>query len=645
MFQLLRSFVTSKIGALIAAVFLRLIIFAFAAGDIAGLNQGTFGGGGDRVAKVGGRSISTTQLSQAATNALENLKQQNPQLSMKGFVASGGVEKVLDDMISRNALAIFGQKNGIVASDRLIDSEIAKIPAFRGVDGKFSEAAYRQLLAQRGFTDDMVRADLGEGLITRQILEPAAFGTTVPRELAVRYAGLLREKRSGAIALLPSPLFAPKTPPSDKDLTAFYTAHRNQFVRPERRIIRYATFGDEVLKNLTPPSDAEIAAFYNANKAKYAASEMRRLTQLVLPTEAAARAVADEVAKGKSLQAVASEKGLSAAALPATDKAALAASSSQAVADAAFAAAQGTVTAPARSPIGWHVLHVDGIDKRPERTLDQVRSEIVTQITAAKRRRAMGDLTTRIEDEFDKGANLTDVAKELGITVQLTPALTSDGKSYANPAEQLPPAVTKVASAAFSMEKENEPQVAEAEPNKTFVIFDVSEIAPSAPAPLAEIKQDVTAALLLDKGSAAAKAAADKLLDQTRKGVPLAQAAAALKLPIPPVQAIDMNRSDLARQGRQPAPPLVLLFSMAKGTTKILPAPGNRGWFVVSLKDIVTPPLAADDPLVPQAQQELGEVVGNEYAESLRRAIRAEVKVQRNDAAIKSVRAQLGGGS
>lgn len=643
MLQFFRGFLTSKFGAVFALLFLGLLAFAFAAGDMAGMGLGSGRGSGDRVATVGGQKIGSQDLNQAANNALENLKQQNPRLSMKGFVLSGGLERVLDDMISRVAVSVFGRDHGIVASDRLIDSEITKIPAFRGLDGKFSETIFRQLLAQRGISEALVRADLEQGLISRQILEPAAFGSSVPRELATRYAALLRESRSGAIALLPSPLFAPKTPPSDKELAAFYAAHRDQFIRPERRVIRYAMFGDEALKGLVAPSDAEIAAAYNANKVQYAASEERRLTQLVLPTEAAARAVAAEVAKGKTLQAAAAEKGLSTTGLGPVAKPALAASNGQAVADAAFAAASGSLAGPARSAIGWTLVHVDAIEKRPERTLDQARGEIVAQLTATKRRKALGDLTARLEEEFDNGGNLADAAKELGLTLQQTPALTADGKSYVNPSEPIAPALARVIPAAFAMDKENEPQVAEAEPNKTFAIFDVSDIAVSAPAPLAEIKNDVLTAYLLDKGSAAAKAAAEKLLAEGRKGVPLAQAAAALKLAIPPVQAVDMNRQQLTQNGQRPAPPLILLFSMAKGTTKILPAPGNRGWFVVSLKDIVTPPQQANDPMVPAAQRELGQLVGDEYAQSLRRAIRAELKIERDAAAVKTLRGQLAG--
>jgi peptidyl-prolyl cis-trans isomerase D len=83
---------------------------------------------------------------------------------------------------------------------------------------------------------------------------------------------------------------------------------------------------------------------------------------------------------------------------------------------------------------------------------------------------------------------------------------------------------------------------------------------------------------------------------------------------------------------------------MARGTTKLLPISGNRGWFVVSLRDITPQPLAANDELVPATQRELGQMAGSEYAEGLRRAIEAEVTVKRNEAGIKAVRTQLGGG-
>lgn len=646
MLQFFRNTVTSKIGAAIVLAFLVVIAIAFASADVA--NTGSFGGvaGGDRVATVGKDRIGTAALSQGATAAVERLKAENPRLSMQSFLAQGGLDQVLDEMINRTALAVFGRKHGVVAGDRLVDSEIAQMPAFKGPDGRFSEDAFRTAIQQRGVSEALVRDDIAQGLIAKQLLVPAAFAAIAPRELAKRYTALLKDRRIGSLAVLPSALFAPAKPPTDQELAAYYTKSRDRFIRPERRVVRYASFGDDALKTVAAPTDAEIAARYNASKALYAAQETRRVTQLIVPTEAAAKAIVAEVAGGKTLEAAASGKGLATADLGAVSKQALASQASQPVADAVYAAGKGTIAAPARSGLGWHVMRVDGIDVRAARTLDQVKPELVAQLTTAKRRAALTDMLSKIEDSFDQGGNLADAAKQLGVDIQQTKPLTADGRIYENPAETAPPVLAKVLQTAFAMEQENQPQIAEVEPGKTFVIFDVTDIAPSAPAPLKEIRDDVVAAYMVDKGFAAAQAAAKKVQAGMGSNGDLAKALAALGKPLPPAQPINMDRVELSamsQTGQQVPPPLALLFSMAKGTVKLLAAPQERGWFVVHLKDIQTTPVADNDPLVAATASELGNLAGDEYAAALRNAISAEVGVERNAAAVKAVRQQLGG--
>lgn len=644
MLQFFRKMMNSRVGVIAALVFLALIALAFASADVS--NSGSFGGvtGGDRAATVGKQRIDSSALSQAATTAVENLRQQNPRMSMKAFLAEGGLDQVLDQLIDRTALGEFGRKYGIIASERLIDSEITKMSAFKGPDGKFSEAAFRQALQQRGISEKLVRDDLAQGLIARQILVPAAFGAVVPRELTDRYATLLRETRAGGIAVLPAAAFAPKTPPNAQELAAFYTKNQARFIRPERRVIRYAVFGEEAIKTAPAPTEAEIAAAYTANKAAYAAQESRRITQLIVPTEAAAKAIEAEVAGGKSLEAAASAKGLSAAAIGAISRESLASSASQAVADASFAAAQGKLATPARSGLGWHLMRIDGIDKRPARSLDQARAELVAQVTERKRRAAISDMSAKIEEEFDGGGNLAETAKELGLTLQTTPAITADGQVYGQPGAKVAAELARVTQAAFAMERENQPQLAELQAGKIFIVFDVTQIQASAPAPLKDIGGDVMTAYMLEKGMAAARIAADKVAAQARKSGDLSAALASLGTPLPPVDQVNMGREQLMGRGQQVPPPLALLFSMAKGTVKLLPAPNNRGWYVVSLKEIVPGKVAPNDPMIVAAQRELGLSTGREYSDSLRRAITAELGVERNQAAIRAVRKQLDGG-
>jgi peptidyl-prolyl cis-trans isomerase D len=106
-----------------------------------------------------------------------------------------------------------------------------------------------------------------------------------------------------------------------------------------------------------------------------------------------------------------------------------------------------------------------------------------------------------------------------------------------------------------------------------------------------------------------------------------------------------MGREQLDAAKQQVPPPLLMLFSMARGTTKMLPAPDNRGWFIVSLKDIVPGKVDPADPMLQAAQGELGQLAGREYSQQLVAAIRSELGVKRDDAAITALRNRLIGGN
>jgi peptidyl-prolyl cis-trans isomerase D len=644
MLQFFRSFTKSKVGIGVTLAFLVLIALAFASGDVS--SSGNFGGiaGGDRVATVGSKRISTSELSQSVSSAADNLRQKDPKLTLKAFLAEGGLDQVLSEMLDRTALAAFGEKHGVIAGDRLIDSEIAKISSFRGPDGNFSDALYRQTLQQRGLTDARVREDIAQGLIARQLMSPAEYGAVIARDAMVRYAGIITERRIGGIALLPSAAFGSATPPSDQELASYYAANRTKYIQPERRTVRYASFTEAALKSVPAPTEAEIAARYSANKALYAASETRRITQLILPTEAGANAVLAEVNAGKSLEAAASSKGLSAASIGSVSKAVLSGESSQAVADASFASPSGKIVGPVRSALGWHLMRVDAAETKAARSLDQVRAELTTQLAEIKRRAALTDFSAKIEEEFDGGASLADVAKQMGLTLSETPPLTSDGRVFGSATETAPPALARVLQTAFAMEGQNEPQLAEIEAGKTFVIFDVNQLAESAPAPLAEVKQAVAIDLQLSKGVIAAKAAALKVETMVKKGTDMAAAMASLNMALPPVDRVDMPREQISGQRDLP-PPLTLLFAMSKGTVKLLRAPRNRGWYVVSLKDVVPGAVNPADPRLAGLQSELNGVMGRELSQQMLAAIRAEIGVKRNEPAIRSVGVKLVGGN
>ena len=597
------------------------------------------------MATVGKGSIDTAEQEQARARAVDTLRDQDPTLTMASFVNQDGVNRVLDNLIDMTAIRAFGEAHGIHISSRLIDSEIAKIPDARGIDGKVSDVSYRAFLAQRRLTDAQLRNQIAQSLMARQLVGGTELGLAVPNELAVRYAGVITERRTGQIALLPSAVFAPKAVPNDAELGKWYAANQKDYVRPESRILRYAVFDDSVLKTVPAPTEAEIAARYNANKAQYAASESRRIVQLVLPTDAAAKAVAAEIAGGKSLEAAASSKGLAVANLGLLSREKLSGQTNAAVAEAAFAAAQGKVIGPLKTPLGFALLRVDAIDGKPARSLEQVRAELVTAIAAEKRRAALTDFSAGIEEEFDNGGSLADVAKEMGLTLASTAALTADGNVLGKPGETAPAVLAKVVQAAFAMESEGQPQLAEVEAGKTFVIFDVGQINTSSAPPLAEVKAQVIAEYQLAKGAVAAREAAKKLEAAAKKGTDLSAAVAQLGLPLPPVDKVDMERERLQAMGQQTPPPLALLFAAAKGKVGLLAAPRNRGWYVVKVTDVIPGKVDPADPRLPEFRQTFQQITGQEYSAQLVAAMRKEVGVKRNEDALKAAANRLKGGN
>ncbi len=642
MLEFFRKFMKSKVGLTITLGFVGLMALAFVLAD--GVSNLAGGSASGKVATVGSRSIDAQLLSSNALNAVEQTRKQNPTATIKQLIEADGLNQLLDQLIDVAAIAVWGDDHGIVAGKRLVDSELLKIPSFRGTDGNFSEANFRGALAQAGMTEPLFRAQVADDLIAKQVQIPAAFGARVPLDPMLRYAGLLSETREGAIALIPSAAFAPAGEPSAQELATYYKANRNNYMRPERRAVRYATFDDNVIKLVPAPTEAQIAERFKSDAEKYTATEARKLTQVIAPTEAAARVILADLGKGMTLDVSARSKGLSAAAIPSIDKADYQLQSSSATADAVFAAKPGTVVGPLKGSLGWFVVRVEGDTGKAGKSLDQARGEIVAALNEENKRHALAEFSAKIEDGFDNGGSLTDIARDLGLTLKQSPPLLSNGAIYGSEAKA-PPEIARVLQAAFFMEGENQPQLAEVDPGKTFIIFDVTGIQPAAPAPIEEIRAQVVADLMLQKGSSAAKAAAEQVLAAAKKGTDLQAALSALGKPLPPVDQVTMPRAQLAQMGGQIPQPIALLFSMARGSVKLMPAPRNRGFYVVSVKTITPGKIDPKDPELARARRDFGTLSGREYAEQLRSAIKTEIGVKKNPSVLDAVKRQLLGGN
>lgn len=643
MISLFRNFFQSKIGLPIFIGFLILVAFAFAASDLTG--SATFGGltGDDKVAVVGGEGVTAIELQGAVSNGLDRARAQNPTVTMPQFVETGGYEAELDLLIDRMSTGLFAQSYGLRAGDNLVNSEILQIGAFRNLTGDFDQETYQTALRRQGITEAILRKDIGDGLLNQQVLRAAFAAPQMPKAAARQYASLVLERRKGSIALLPSRGFEPEGDPSEEQLATYYAEAREDFIVPERRTIRFAQFGvDSITANLEP-SEQQVSDRFARDAEQYGPQERRAVTTFVVPTEDAAQALVERIRSGDaSLETAARQAGFNVSASELRDREGMQTASSFALAELVFAAERGEVVDPAQSTLGWYVARVDDIENTPARSLDEVRDEIAQQLRVENQAAQLIELSANIESDVDSGTSLTDVATQYGLEVTSIPSVTEDGQVFGS-VQGLSPALRPVLETAFQMDA-SEPQLAELVAGTQFLIFDVSEIVESAAPPLDEVRDGAVAGWRRSEGAKAAKEAADRVLAAVESGTPIREALAAEDSALSQVENIDLTRQELlsASGGRIPSA-LVLLFSMAQGSTKVLEEQGDLGWFIVDLEAIETEEVADDNPVLAQTQTQIGAALSVEYNQQLARAIREEVGVERNEEAIAALRRTLAG--
>lgn len=643
MLSFFRRILNSPVGIFFALAFLTVIALAFAAGDI-----NNFGSGapvaGNKVADVGKVGISPIELRQQVQNELADFRQRQPTLDMGQYLANGGFEGSLERLISGIAVEQFGRKIGLAVGKPMVDGEIANIGALRGIDGKFSQKQYEALLQRENLTDKQIRANIARSIIASQLTAPTTGATQVPVSVAAPYAALLLEKRAGTIGFIPTTAIDPGTVPTDAELADHYRRNLVRYTVPERRVIRYAPVDAAGLASRTAPTDAEIAAAYAEQAQRFGASEKRSVSQLVIGDRAAAEALVAKVKGGTSISVAAKAIGLEVARLNDLVKKDYATQTNAAVADAAFAAPRGGVVGPFQSPLGWMVVQVESVEAVAAKSLAQARPDLVKEITADKLARTLAQIHDRVDDALSDHATFAEIVSDQKLQVVATAPVIADGRDPDNVQQAPDPRLTQVIAAGFSADVGDDPQLVQMGNDGSFALVTLEKIIPSAAPPLARIRDAVQRDFVIERARKKVRAAAADVVAKTNKGLPISLALAQTGLKLPPARPLGAARAELAANPQGAPPPLALLFTMAEKTAKLLEAPNNAGYFVIYLAQIERHDNKVNDGIVRAMRADLGKVIGQEYLSQFVRAVRKDIGVKKNDAAIAAVRKDLAEG-
>ncbi len=637
------SFFRRALSSWFVLGFLGLIMVAFIITGVGTPGAGGVNLFGGWIAKIGNQKLTPELVEARVQSQLQAERQRNPGIELPAFIAQGGLDRTLDQMINTRALEAFAVEHGMVSSRRLVDSEISTIQAFRGPTGSFDRGTFLRAIGEAGLTEGQVREDIARDKLVNTLVIPAQGGARASNKMASLYASLLLESRTGEIAVVPGNAVASGGAPGEAELNTFYTRNAIRYTVPETRVIRYALFDRSRFADTVSISDAEIAQAYKADAAKFTGKQTRVFTQAVVQSQQAAQAIVAKARGGTPFAEAAKASGADVISLAPQDEASFAGLTSSAAAKAGFAASSGAILDPQKTPFGWNVIRLDTINAASSQSLDSVRPQLTEAIKQRKMDGALAEFVTKLEDAVADGATFDDAAKANGLTVVITPPVTSSGVAPDQPNFKRDSAILPVLKDAFQANPDDDASVVTLIPGRAYAFSDLEKVTSAAPRPLAKIRDQVAADFMADRAAKAAKRVADAIVAKVNSGSTLAQAISSGGVALPAPRPISARRIDLAQQNAQVPPPVQLMFSMAKGKAKLLAMPDNQGWYVVKLNS-TTPGDARTMPgLIERTQQEMASALGEEYVAQLASAIRKDVGVERDDKAIGTLKRRLTG--
>lgn len=573
------------------------------------------------VSKVGGVAITANQLSQAFRDEMRRAERMFPQgLDTEQAKRFGLLDAALGRLQNRILFSLATDDLGLPISDDVVRQDIAGEQAFHNAQGQFDPHVFQQVLAASGFTESGYVSQLRLDLATRNLSSAITANVPVPGTMLDALYRYHAEKRVADYVAIPKSATGDIGKPTDQEIEAFYKAHSSEFTAPELRSAAILRLDPKEIAKTVKVSDQDVKNEYDTRIKDFTVPDRREIEQAVFPNQAEADAASKLIASGKSLADAthqASDGKVSVVKLGLVERADLVAD----VAEPAFAAKPGSVTAPIKSPLGWHLIHVVREEKGRVQPLSEVADKLRSQIAQQRAQDSMHDLSDKLDDALAGGASLQEAGQRLGLPVTTVTnvdarGMNVDGKPV--PAASAPDIVRLI----FQTPDGEDSQETEIG-NDALAVVHVDKVTPSQVRALADIKNDVIAAWQADKRSQATKKRADAILEKLKKGGKLADIAKAENLTVKTTPPFDRSTHD--SETGLPLSLTAQIFKLKTGEAAVGEA--TDSFVVAQLKSIQVPDPVKDSKTRDQVSQAVAHSVGADLVDEFVQALRERYNV------------------
>jgi peptidyl-prolyl cis-trans isomerase D len=519
-----------KSTGIVAKIIIGLIAVIFALWGTEALFEKNADSG--RAISVNGEKITETDIARGIQNRKQQILSRYGESVPAEYLTDEKLRQpVIESLIQRSLLAQVAKKGGFAANSASINKEIYSSPAFQQ-DGVFNQDRFLQMLRYQGFTPTTYQKAVAEDTLINQLQFAVANTSFVtPAELK-SIIGLSFQSRDFNYLVLPADRAEKSVTVEDTDVKAHYDANPQTYTTPEQVAVDYIELSTAELAKAISVSDDQLQKQFEQNTKAFVAKTERQAAHILLEGADAQKRAEEIKAKlvaGEDFAKLATEFSTDAGSK--NQGGDLGFSSGDAFPaefeDALAKLKVGEVSAPVKTDAGIHIIKLLSERGSKAPNFEEAKAGIIDQIKRTEAESQFAMKLEKLKDLAYNADNLSEVAKELGLTAQNTGLFGKTGGKDLT-------ANNAVVTAAFSpevLEQGNPSEIIELEPSRVLVLKKTDR-KPAQLQPIEAVKGQITSVVLAEKTQALLAQQASQVTAAISSGASFADQAKALGLEV-----------------------------------------------------------------------------------------------------------------